>query len=280
MDTLEKLKEPKYWLMGIGTALIALHLTVLSKLDNTELFTTAILFWAVIISLLWDKQRSLTLESGSIPTVVGAALIALVLLRSLSPAGYHTRVAPVVSMLGLGLMASGFKGIRQYWQELLILSMLVITPFLGIILQILDLPTQTAKFSTFLLHYIGFDVVRYNNVFIALPPKGVVQVYGACAGANTILQMLNVSVLFLMLVPLRWSRQVITVIIAVLTGFVVNSGRVVLLAILHSRGQQAAFDYWHEEGGSLVFFVIAVLVFGGFCWFAFLRERPKDLESL
>ncbi len=280
MDTLEKLQEPKYWLVGVGAALIALHLTVLSKLDDTELFTTAILFWAVIVSLLWDKQRSLTLESGIFPTVVGAALIALVLLHSLSPAGYHTRVAPVVSMLGLGLMASGFKGIRQYWQELLILSMLVISPFLGIVLQILDLPTQTAKFSTFLLHYIGFDVVRYNNVFIALPPKGVVQVYGACAGASTILQMLNVSVLFLMLVPLRWSRQVVTIIMAVLTGFVVNGGRVVLLAILHAQGQQAAFDYWHEEGGSLVFFVIAVLVFGVFCWFAFLRERPEDPEPI
>jgi hypothetical protein len=37
---------------------------------------------------------------------------------------------------------------------------------------------------------------------------------------------------------------------------------------------QPAFDYWHTGQGSLVFSMIAVLLFGVFCWFAFLRDTP------
>ncbi|MCS6815355.1 MAG: archaeosortase/exosortase family protein, partial [Cyanobacteria bacterium] len=145
MDTFEKLTEPKYWLLGIATILIALHLTVLGKTDDSELFATCVLFWIVIISLMWDKRTSLILESDTISTVLGALLIGLVLVRSLQPDGYHIRVAPFVSMLGLGLMASGFKGLRQYWKELVILSLLMISTFLSIALQVIDLTTQTAK---------------------------------------------------------------------------------------------------------------------------------------
>ncbi|MCS6815150.1 MAG: archaeosortase/exosortase family protein, partial [Cyanobacteria bacterium] len=128
--------------------------------------------------------------------------------------------------------------------------------------------------------YIGFDVVRYNNVFISLPPRGTVQVYGACAGSQSILQMFNVAILFLTMVPLRLSQQFLAIAVAIVIGFVVNAGRVVLLAILHAYGQQAAFDYWHEETGSLVFFVIAVMVFGSFCWLAFLRESPPNDQEV
>ncbi len=278
MDTLEKLREPKYWLLGIGSALVALHLTVLGKLDDSELFATCVLFWVVIISLVWDKQDSLKLESKLLPSTIGALLIALILLRSLSPSGYHVRVAPLVSMTGLCLMASGFRGLRQYWKELLILSLLILSRFLSLMLQMLDLPTQTAKFSAFLLHYVGFEVLR-QGVFISLPPGGTVQVYGACSGLDSILQMLNISVLFLMMVPLRWGQKIAAIVVAMLLGFTVNAGRVVLLAVLHAQKQTAAFDYWHEQTGSLIFSVISVVLFGGFCWLVFLREPSDEQDS-
>jgi len=277
MDTLEKLQEPKYWLLGIGAALVALHLTVLGKSGDSELFATCVLFWMVIISLVWDKQNDLTLESELLPSSIGALLIALILLRSLSPGGYHVRVAPFISMLGLCLMASGFKGLRQYWKELLILSLLILSSFVGLLLQMIDLSTQTAKLSAFLLHYVGFEVFR-QGVFVALP-GGTIQVYGACSGASSISQMLNIAVLFLMMVPLRWNQKIVTIVTAMVLGFAVNAVRVVLLAILNAQKQTAAFHYWHEDTGSLIFSVISVVLFGGFCWLAFLREQSDGQDD-
>ncbi len=110
-----------------------------------------------------------------------------------------------------------------------------------------------------------------QGAFIALP-TGRVEVYGACSGVSNVLQMLYISLLFLLLVPLRWPQRLLCMVIAPLIGFFVNAGRVALMAILVANTRQEAFEYWHTGDGSLVFSAIAVLLFGAFCWLAFLRQ--------
>jgi exosortase/archaeosortase family protein len=48
------------------------------------------------------------------------------------------------------------------------------------------------------------------------------------------------------------------------------------MAILVAQQQMAAFDYWHEGDGSLVFSLIAVLLFGLFCWFLLGRTEIRN----
>ncbi len=280
MDWSNKLQEPKYWLLAIASAIAVLHLTLLSRLDQSDIFATSILFWVAAASLIWDRQETLKLESGIFSSLVGILLLAFILARvSFSPNSASSAwIFPFIAMIGVGLLASGFRGIWQYWKELVIFGLLAIYPLLKLTLQAIDLSELTAKAASIMLWYTGFPVQR-QGVFLVLPTSRV-EVYGACSGLESILQMLSISVLFLLMFPMRSHVQkVLCVITAVLIGFFVNAMRVALMAILNNTGNKSAFDYWHEGSGSLIFSAIAVIIFGCFCWFAFLRKPSSKPDS-
>ncbi|MGB7709349.1 MAG: cyanoexosortase A [Microcoleus sp.] len=276
INWLKHLQEPKYWLLGIAAGLIALHLTLTSRTENTDLFGTMLLFWGVVCFLIWERHESLTLESGVFGSCFGASLIALILLKSSSISGYDffIRATPFLSGISLALLASGTKGLKQYWQELLILAYTAIPP--GLIGVFVNVALLTAKFSAFILHYLGFEVVR-KGVFLVLE-KGSVEVYHGCSGVNAILQVLGLALVFLLMFPTTMGQKIVVPIIAVLIGFIVNAARVALMAVLVSLSQPEAFKYWHEGNGSVIFSMIAVFIFGLFCWFAILPE-PQNKKK-
>jgi cyanoexosortase A len=280
MELSKRLQEPKFWLLAIVAAIAALHLTLLSRINDSDIFATAILFWVAAGSLVWDKHDTLMLESKPLPTVLGLLLLVFILLRTaLSGDSVSSAwIIPLISALGMGLMASGFKGLKQYWKELVIFGLLAIYPFLKLLLQIIDLSEITAKAANVMLWYVGFNVQR-QGVFLILPTSRV-EVYGACSGLQSILQMLAISVLFLLMFPIRSPvKKILCVVIAVLIGFFVNATRVALMVILNNAGNKSAFDYWHEGNGSLVFAAISVFIFGCFCWLTFLRQPPQTPDS-
>lgn len=274
INWLKQLQEPKYWLLGIAAGLICLHLTLTSRTENADLFGTMLLFWGVVAFLIWERHESLTLESGVFSSLFGAALIGFILLKSSSISGYDffIRVTPFLSGISLALLASGTKGIKQYWQELLILAYTAIPP--GLIGVFVDVALLTAKFSNFLLHYLGFEVKR-QGVFLMLE-KGSIEVYHGCSGVNAILQLLGLAVVFLLMFPTTRGQKIVVPIVAVLIAFIVNAARVALMAVLVSLSQPQAFKYWHEGNGSVIFSMIAVLIFGIFCWFAILKDDPQN----
>ncbi len=273
---LNHLQEPKYWLLGIASGLIILQLTLTSRTENADLFGTMFLFWGVVCFLISERYQTLTLESGIFGTFFGASLIFLILLKSSSISGYDffIRVMPFLSGISLALLASGTKGLKQYWQELFILAYTAIPP--GLIGIFVDVAKLTAKFSGFLLHYLGFEVVR-QGAFLILE-KGSVEVNHGCSGVNAILQLLGLAIVFLLMFPTTTGQRIVVPIVALLIAFVVNAARVGLLAVLVSLSQREAFKYWHEGNGSVIFSMIAVFIFGIFCWFAILQE-PQNKKK-
>jgi len=277
INWLKHVQEPKYWLLGIASGLIALHLTLTSRTNDTDLFGTMLLFWGVVAFLIWERHESLTFESGVFASFFGTSLIALILLKSSSISGYDffIRATPFLSAISLALLASGTKGLKQYWQELLILAYTAIPPgFIGVFV---DVALLTAKFSAFLLHYLGFEVVRKGVLLIL--EKGSVEVYHGCSGVNAMLQLLGLALVFLLMFPTTTGQKIILPIVAVITAFVVNAARVGLMAVLVSLSQPEAFKYWHEGNGSVIFSMIAVFIFGLFCWFAILKDDPQNKEK-
>ncbi|MEG5037641.1 MULTISPECIES: cyanoexosortase A [unclassified Microcoleus] len=277
INWLKHVQEPKYWLLGIASGLIVLHLTLTSRTNDTDLFGTMFLFWGVVAFLIWERHESLTFESGIFASFFGSSLIALILLKSSSISGYDffIRATPFLSGISLALLASGTKGLKQYRQELLILGYTAIPP--GLIGVFVDVALLTAKFSAFLLHYLGFEVVRKGVLLIL--EKGSVEVYHGCSGVNSMLQLLGLALVFLLMFPTTTGQKIILPIVAVITAFVVNSARVGLMAVLVSLSQPEAFKYWHEGNGSVIFSMIAVFIFGLFCWFAILKDQPQNKEG-
>ena len=264
--------QEKYWLTGIGLGLMALHLNLSQHAERSGFLSYVLLFWIVVFFLIWEKRAELNFKSDRLSSLFGISLISLTLYKSLHlfPEDYFLRIAPLMSLLGWGLIASGIKGIKQYSQELFLLLFLAI-PWEFI--YIFDVSQVTARFSTFILWILGFEVTR-QGVWIVLP-TGSVEVYNGCSGVLTILQLLGLSWIVLTLIPTGWKAKLYLPIASILLGFTINGIRIALMAILVAMSNIDGFHYWHTGTGSLIFSAISVSSFAVIC---FMLLRPKNFK--
>jgi cyanoexosortase A len=279
LPTLDSLKSPRFWLLGIGSSLIAIHLSLTNREGNRSLFALSLLFWFAASSLVWKKRDRLDFNSGIFPSSIGLLIIAAVLLKSSTlPTSNFLGVAPFLSALGLSLLASGWRGLKQYWRELTVLFFLNVPKVL--LWPLLDISEITAKFATFILWYGGFDVYR-NGFEIMLPQDGV-NVNMGCSGLEGMFYLLGLAVLFLNMFPLQeLNKKIIVPVVAIAIAFTVNGFRVALMAILANAQDRVGLDYWHVGDGSLIFSMISVGLFGLFCYFLLRLENrePQTTEK-
>ncbi|AFY34354.1 cyanoexosortase A [Calothrix sp. PCC 7507] len=272
----------QFLLLAIGTALIAIHLTLVWRSEDINLFFNSILFWMAVSSFVGEKRSSLNLDSGITSSILGVLIIVFSSLRisSLTPSINNIWLTsfPFFSALGLALMASGVKGLKQYQKELMILFFLITPRLLILLLPTIDLSIVTAKFSTIILWYTGFQIVQ-SGVTISFPEVGKgIEVYPGCSGTEQIIQILGIAILFISMFPLYKWQKILAPILAATLAFMVNAARVALMAIFVARGNNNLFEYWHTGNGSQLFPVFTTLLFGCFCWFFFLRNEQENQD--
>lgn len=276
LASVKPLKSSRFWLLGIAAGLIAIQLTLSWHNGQINMFTTSVLFWFAVCSLLWEKRNTLSLKAGVISSLAGTLIIATVLFKSTNSSGNFYYLSPLASAVGLALLASGFKGLKQYWQELLILFFLGVPQ--SVIPLLVDISELTAKFATFVLSHFGFEISR-QGVYLTLA-TGAVEVNPQCSGIQNILQLCSIAVLFLVMFPIDWKKKVLVPIVAICLGFMVNGVRVALMALLVAYSSQANFEYWHKGDGSQIFALISALSFGLFCFLMLRLDELKDQESV
>lgn len=261
---------PENWLTFIGITLVALHLNLSELFSKAGSISHNFLFWMVVLFLVWEKRKKLQFKSGIASTFSGTLLLSLVLYKSLHlfADDFFLRISPLLSLLGWGLLASGFKGLKQYSKELLLLLFLAIPWEL---IYIFDVSQLTAKFSTFILWLLGFEVTR-QGVWIIMP-TGSVEVYNGCSGVRTMLQLLGLCWILLTLIPTNIRQKIWLPIASILLGFVINGMRIALMATLVALSDSAGFEYWHTGNGSLVFSAISVLMFVTVCFFTLDKKN-------
>lgn len=252
------------WLLAlVGFALLAIQAVIWTKLPFNVLRFSA-LCSVVLVFLLWGKRRALLLESGPASTLAGSLLVAFVLWKSLSrPGTLYASLSPLLSGLGLALLASGFKGLRQYWRELAILGFLLLPFALRLLvfdISGLDVSPATAVAASGIVHVFGWPV-SVQDVYISTP-GGMVAVFEGCSGIRSMFFLLGLALLFLVLFPPSARLAgLIAIPAAVAVAFVVNAFRVALLIILVSESKHEAFEYWHMGDGALLFETGSVLLF-------------------
>jgi cyanoexosortase A len=259
------LQIPKYWLLAIGAGLMAIHLSLVWQSNLPEYQSNCFVFWAAAVSLVWRKRDDLKLESSVAASALGFVILAIALLRIhlLPDFGTFLRFFPLVSALALALLASGFRGLRQYWRELTVFVLLALPPGA---LSFLEISPLTAQFSTVLLWLSGFEVHR-QGVFIWLSNGAAVEVYHGCSGIMVILQVLKFVGLAFLLFPSSRLQKITIPILGIAIAFITNAIRVVILATLSKPDTKVAFDYWHHGNGSLIFSLLAVAITGIICYF-------------
>lgn len=267
-------KDSRYWLLGIAAGLEAICFTLIWRANDVGHLGMTILFLLATGTLLWEKCNSLKFESELFSSIVGVLLIGWVLWESTSlTAGHALRLLSFTSALGVSLLASGFKGLKQYWQELIILFFLGVPSVAAAFL--FDLSPITASFGGFLLHCLGYDV-SVVGTDINLPTGGVKVVY-ACSGIDSITYILGISVIAIVMFPIHWSKQILVPIVAIAIGFIVNGIRVAMLAAMVVSNREA-FDYWHGGTASYFYSIVGILILGLFYRFLLSQEEVKSQD--
>lgn len=269
-------KNDQNWLLAIGASLIAINLTLIWRENLLDLLNISCILWTAIAYLIWERRQKLNLESDILSSGLGLLLIAFVFFRSAFPTnlGAFFYLLPVVSALGLALLASSIQGLKQYQREIITLILFCTTNLLRT--RLFDISPITAKFAAFILWYTGFEV-SHTGVEISLP-TGIINVYDGCSGISQIFDLLALALIFMLMFPRNWLQKIVISIVAITIGFVVNGLRVALMALLVRKDNLEIFEYWHTGTGSLIFSLIASLIFGCFCWFL-LRSSEKTEVS-
>lgn len=263
-----------------GGGLILLHLLLTWKwTGSTDQFVLNVLFWMAIVLLLWHKRFHLHLQSSRFASGLGALLMGLLLVKSLSllqAEPEFIRLFPAWAALSFGLIASGFR-LRQYWREILIILTLVIPP--GSVERFVEwsigskIQALIAKSTAFVLHYIGFNVV-YKGTEIA-STKGMVRVEYACTGINILFLLLQLSILVQLVFPVYGWRCRNLFPIAILLAWALVTLRVALMVT--AIDNRSTFEYWHGEQGSQIFSTVAIVAFA--CLSHWLLEESETVAN-
>ncbi len=272
----------KYSLGLLGLGLIAIQLNFWNQISFDH-FRVGALGCAVLVLIVWGKLDKLVLESGPAASGAGAGLIGLVLCKvNASPGGLFASLAPLFWGLGFGLLAAGFKGLKQFREEAVILTLLVVPFFLRSFFFDsvgLDIAPLTAVVGVYFLSLLGWSAVV--NGEIVQVSSGMVDVTQGCSGLKAMFLLFGLSVLLVVFLPPKggWKKP-FAIVSALLIAFFVNAIRVTSLLVLLIKKDYAGFEYWHTESGALVFEVSGVLLFVAFYNFAILWEpAAKPLKS-
>ena len=274
------IKEDCLLLSGlIATAILYLNLTW--NAGDIDLVTTSGFYWGAIIWLLWRKRDRLNYDSDIVSSCLGLFLLGLTISKTLNLFWFESTLLPLfpfIIAIALALIASGFKGLSQYWQELFFAWFLFFPE--GAIGHAIDnivrITILNAKFATYFLYYIGFDVAsKGNQVLLSLPELGQFKaiVDYPCAGVPMILLMLKFALLLISLTSLSKQEKLIVPAFSIVLGFLLGVVRVSILTLLIPNPTK--FDYWHGAQGSQIFSTLAITIFAGFCYWILERKQTK-----
>ncbi len=276
------LQQARYWLLAILGALIVINLQLNWRLTtNLSQLTISIFFWFAALSLIYQKRHNLKLESDFFSTIMGILLIVWVLVRNANQTSNDDilqYLSPFFSAIGVALLASEIKEIKQYWQPLTTVFFLSLPnlTIINLMEKTMKISLLSAKICNFVLWYLGFPVYRQGVIVIL--PKGAIEIYAGCAGIDIIILLLQLSVIFFFFFNGKTYQKLLLPMVAIALALVVNSGRLVLMALLVNSSNQAAFDYWHGAEGAQIFCNISIVLFGIACHF-FIQQNDQKMTT-
>ncbi|MGI0493974.1 archaeosortase/exosortase family protein [Alkalinema pantanalense CENA528] len=271
----------RYLLIWLGVGLIFLHLVLIWKvIGETDQLVVSLVFWAAIVTSLWQRHDRLKFKSGMGTILLGGSLLGLLLFKCLSL--FHcesdfVRIFPVWAMLSLALIASGWK-FHQYVREGLLVLTLIIPP--GVIFRLVDftigdpIRLVIAKFASLFLYYAGYNSVQVG-VKISLN-NNIIEVGYPCTGIPMMVLLLQLAVVFNLMTQFSKIYKILLLGLTIVMSVVLSSVRVMIMALVVK--DQTAFDYWHGAQGAQIFSTIAFVLFALGCRWLLSRSSVEEDE--
>lgn len=280
--TKSKLEHQAFWVFVTLASLGVLHFCYVWTIVGNLPSLLDILGWGSISFLLWQKRHKLKFRGNFWSSIIGLILILWMIVRHILTRSHtHMDVLshffPVITITGILLILSGFKRLTNYKSELLVATFISL-PIVSLYIILKPIVNIDAQFLSFILHYIGFQVVR-QNATVSLP-NGSVEVMGSCSSIGPILTILPFIVVMLNIYPASKSRQIFVYLSTIASVVIINNIRLSILAILVNNRDKVSFDYWHTGGGAGIFSNIIVFFIGYLCYQildhnASLKEEAK-----
>ncbi len=272
-----------FWLLVLTATLATIYLALLWRANDTAHLGMSILFFVAVYMVMEEQRSHLNLtifNSDLISQIVGGLIILWTLFNlPLSPEkdvfDPVLRLSPFLFAVGICLIASGFRLLKQYWQSLLILFFLGGPSVLAYWVKFNPSPI-TAQFAGAVLRNFNLEA-EVNGIFILLNDTHLIEVYQGCSGLEAMTYLLGISVIMLILFPVQKFYRIITPFLAIIIGFVTNGLRVVAMSLLVQADQIASFKYWHEGEGSLIIGMIAI---GVFLFYYFLLIKFTNIKAV
>ena len=278
-DFIKNRKSNRFWLLTSLLFLCIFYLNLIWRTTKSiDYLTTNILFYGAILCLLWQRKEKINIRSSMFSSFIGLILLIIVIIKTISLFYFESiflTLVPFCSCISLALIASGFRGLGQYWKELFFAWFLFFPEdTIGFsINNIVKITNITANFATYFLYYLGFDVTnKGNEVLLSLPNMGEYQaiVNYSCTGLPMILLMLKLSLLLISFFPVQKSQCFSIPMVSITIGFVLGVIRVCIMTLMIP--EQVTFDYWHGAEGSQIFSTVAIMIFSGFAYWVLNRD--------
>lgn len=229
-----------------------------------------------------DQFESLNPDPSVKELLIGSILLLLIMARTaviLHSDGILFALPPLAG-LSLGLICQPLSKLKSFRDPLLCLMLI---PAFALLMRMMPeepISLITAQGAGMWLGILGLEVlVQGRNVFLQ---GGGVEVLGACNGLDMMAQILCIGIIFLLAFPVRsWKSRFFLIFIAPFIGLVCNTFRIAVLAGVVSSGNGKGtdlFEFFHTDGGSLIFSGIGVFVFGIFYMRLLERELPPIQE--
>ena len=279
--TKSKLEHQAFWVFVTLASLGVLHFCYVWTIVGNLPSLLDILGWGSISFLLWQKRHKLKFRGNFWSSIIGLILILWMIVRHILTRSHtHMDVLshffPVITITGILLILSGFKRLTNYKSELLVATFISL-PIVSLYIILKPIVNIDAQFLSFILHYIGFQVVR-QNATVSLP-NGSVEVMGSCSSIGPILTILPFIVVMLNIYPASKSRQIFVYLSTIASVVIINNIRLSILAILVNNRDKVNFDYWHTGGGAGIFSNIIVFFIGYLCYQILDRNASLKEEA-
>jgi cyanoexosortase A len=265
------------WLL-LALLVATQNVTVFHTSQSDTLAILSVVVWGGALICMEDQLDDLLPQPGFIGLFLGSALLLGVLARSaviLQADGIIFILAPLGG-IALTFLCQPWRQLGRFRDSLLCLLLLPLYRFVRLILPDHSLSIITSHTAGFWLSILGLDVVVHGDSVML--PGGGVRVATVCNGIDIISQLTAIGAIFLLAFSLRslWAR-IFLFLIAPLIGFLSNTIRVSLLAVLTSQGQHSGFslfEFFHKDAGSLIFAGLAVWLYGSI----YMRILERELS--
>ena len=284
-------KDQNFLFLIILGLIFAIGLTIYWRCneDINRVFVLGIIY-ACFFFKFYQKQNEISFSSSLWSRLTGLLLIFLPLLRAkllltlFAKGGYLLALSNnsfVIIIIGYIILTTGFKGLKQFQQELIFFVVSVLIPLISKLLKLIltdhnFLTVISAKFTTFFLWYLGFNPI--NEGSIVHVNGGSIDVYMGCTGWDLFFLLLQLSFCVLFLFHSSLKNNFLPFLLAFSISFILSIIRLIIMALVVK--DDAVFDYWHVGDGSSLFTTAGMILFWGIIFLKLPSSLSFDLPSV